>query len=76
MRIGMCDDQKIFLKQMRQIIDKYMEFRKIPYSIVEFSGGEELLAYDLQLDILFLDIEMSGIDGLETAKRYQVNITM
>ena len=72
MRIGMCDDQKIFLKQMRQIIDKYMEFRKIPYSIVEFSGGEELLAYDLQLDILFLDIEMSGIDGLETAKRYQV----
>lgn len=72
MRIGMCDDQKIFLKQMRQIIDKYMEFRKIPYTIVEFSGGEELLEYDLQLDILFLDIEMSGIDGLETAKRYQV----
>lgn len=72
MRIGMCDDQKIFLKQMHQIIDKYMEFRKIPYTIVEFSGGEELLEYDLQLDILFLDIEMTGIDGLETAKRYQV----
>ena len=34
-----------------------------------FSSGEELLNYDGQIDILFLDIQMNGMDGLETARK-------
>ena len=34
-----------------------------------FSSGEELLNYDGQIDILFLDIQMKGMDGLETARK-------
>ncbi len=34
-----------------------------------FSSGEELLKYDGQIDILFLDIQMKDIDGMETARK-------
>jgi DNA-binding LytR/AlgR family response regulator len=34
-----------------------------------FLSGEELLNYDGQIDILFLDIQMNGVDGLETARK-------
>ena len=34
-----------------------------------FLSGEELLNYDGQIDILFLDIQMNGMDGLETARK-------
>jgi len=35
---------------------------------VFFSSGEELLLSDKNIDILFLDIQMSGKDGMETAR--------
>ena len=34
-----------------------------------FLSGEELLSYDGQIDILFLDIQMKGMDGIETARK-------
>ena len=34
-----------------------------------FSSGEELLSYDGQIDILSLDIQMKGMDGIETARK-------
>ena len=41
--------------------------REIHFRI--FLSGEELLSYDGQIDILFLDIQMKGMDGLETARK-------
>lgn len=38
-------------------------------SLRTFSSGEELLKYDGQIDILFLDIQMKDIDGMETARK-------
>ena len=38
-------------------------------SIICFSCGEELLRYDKSIDILFLDIQMEGMDGMETARK-------
>ncbi len=38
-------------------------------SLRTFAGGEELLSYDGQIDILFLDIQMKDMDGMETARK-------
>ena len=38
-----------------------------------FSSGEELLSYDGQIDILFLDIQMKGMDGMETARKLRAS---
>ena len=38
-------------------------------SLRMFSGGEELLSYNGQIDLLFLDIQMKDMDGMETARK-------
>ena len=38
-----------------------------------FSCGRELLEYDGQIDILFLDIQMKDMDGMETARRLRAD---
>lgn len=64
MRIAVCDDEK----NIRELIaDKVL--KQYPEAeIVSFSSGEELLLSDKHIDILFLDIQMSGKNGMETAR--------
>ena len=64
MRIAICDDEK----NIRELIENKV-IRQYPKAeIVFFSSGEELLLSDMHIDILFLDIQMSGRDGMETAR--------
>ena len=64
MRIAICDDEK----NIRELIGNKV-LKQYPESeIVFFSSGEELLLSDTHIDILFLDIQMSGRDGMETAR--------
>ena len=63
MRIAICDDEK----NIRQLREKKIVKQYPRAEIVLFSSGEELLLSDLKIDILFLDIQMSGRDGMETA---------
>ena len=42
-------------------------------SLRMFSSGEELLSYNGQIDILFLDIQMKDMDGMETARKLRAD---
>ena len=64
MRIAICDDEK----SIRELIRNKVLKQCPGADIVSFSSGEELLLSDNQIDILFLDIQMSGKNGMETAK--------
>ena len=64
MRIAICDDEK----NIRELIGKNVVKQYREAELFFFSSGEELLSSDMHMDILFLDIQMSGIDGMETAK--------
>ncbi len=70
MRVAICDDEKIFREEIKENI--YSFFGKLDCVCLEFAAGEELLSYVEKeasegLDAVFLDIEMGGLDGLETA---------
>lgn len=54
---------------IRSFVSDFFRKKNREISIRTFSGGEELLGYDGQIDILFLDIQMKDMDGMETARR-------
>jgi DNA-binding LytR/AlgR family response regulator len=62
MRIGICDDEAVFRENVVSYCEK--EFASEQPSIYIFTSGEELLEFGEEMDYLFLDIEMSGMDGI------------
>ena len=71
LQLSVCDDEKVFRSDLRKILGTELELCGIDYHISEFTSGEELIAGLEKADcqILFLDIEMKGIDGVEAARR-------
>ena len=63
MRIAICDDEK----NIRELIANKVAKQYPDAKIIFFKSGEELLLSDEHIDILFLDIQMSGKNGMETA---------
>lgn len=68
LNIGVCDDEKIMIKLLENIIKIVIEKNETEAEIFTFTAGREIIDKAENLDIVFLDIEMSGIDGYETAK--------
>lgn len=65
MQIIICDDDDLIVENIKQNIRDYFESKhlKCP-EIISFNCGEDVLDYKGDIDIIFLDIEMSGIDGI------------
>ncbi len=72
-RIGICDDIYDARMQLRIALERILEHKGMQSNFIEFSSGEKVLqwlkTHTGELDILFLDMKMTGIDGMETAKR-------
>lgn len=68
--IGICDDEPIQVKLLTEYVQELCLKNEIDVKIVQACSGEELveLAKTQELDIVFLDIEMGGIDGLQTGR--------
>lgn len=71
--IAICDDKKHMSGHIKTMVSDFFRKKNREISCRTFSSGEELLKYDGQIDILFLDIQMKGIDGMETARRLREN---
>ena len=65
MNIAVVDDEKVIREQIGSLIEK-----QIPDCYLEsYATGEELLRAEKRFDIVFLDIQMDGMGGIETARR-------
>ncbi len=64
MQIAVCDDEKEIRDMFAEMIGKL--YPKAGLSL--YRSGEELLLSDQEPDILLLDIQMPGKNGMETAK--------
>lgn len=71
LKIALCDDEKVFRSDLKKIISTELDLCGIDYQILEFTCGEDLLEKlnNTDCQILFLDIEMKGLDGISTAKK-------
>lgn len=71
-KIALCDDEGKFLEVEKKLIAEYFEDKGMSFSVECYSSGEELLEDDVMLkiaDLIILDVEMKGIDGISVAKK-------
>ncbi len=72
-RIAICDDEKHMSDHIRSMVSDFFRKKNQEISLHMFSSGEELLSYNGRINILFLDIQMKGMDGMETARKLRAD---
>ncbi len=72
MVVGICDDELMIREELVRFCKSYMQANSMSFEIICFSSGEEVIGYEKALDILFLDIQMGGMDGMQTAEQLRM----
>ena len=70
-RIAVCDDENVIVNQIEHIISEVCKRESIPVNIDVFYSGRELkrqVTSGTKYDIIFLDIQMKGGDGITAAE--------
>lgn len=68
MRFAVCDDSPTFLHNAADLIKKWCDESNVQAEIILCENGDELLAQQKQLDMVFLDIIMPLFNGMDTAR--------
>lgn len=74
-KIAVCDDEDIMLCELTNKITTYMKNTTNSYQVISFSNAEELLKHNEAFDVVFLDIQMQGMTGMEAAKKIRESDT-
>lgn len=77
LRIGICDDVYDARLALQSMLERVLERRRSEAQFFAFSSGEGLLQWlerhAGELDLVFLDMEMGQLDGMETARRLRAS---
>lgn len=65
LRVAVCDDEK----EMREMLCGFLRNHPIVEAVNCFEGGEAFLQKREHYDLVLLDIDMNGMDGIETGRR-------
>lgn len=71
--IAVCDDMPIECAELAERIENILDQFGAEFSLKRFFDGEELLKGVESFDIVFLDIKMPKISGMELAKQMREN---
>jgi len=69
LKIGICDDEALERSYLTQLVNEYGLLHNQKVSITTYESAENFLFEDDQLDIILLDIQMSGITGMDLARK-------
>lgn len=68
MKIAICEDETYWQEKIQGIIKAFFKKHQMECEITVFNQGENIIQ-NSQFDLIFLDMEMTGMDGLETARQ-------
>lgn len=75
--VFICDDNETDRKRTAELINTYGENNGVIFEIYMFSSGQELID-EVKAghvpDMIFLDINMEKLDGIETAKQIRMSL--
>lgn len=71
MRVAVIDDESIFRMQLKMMVEKVAAKRALTLEVEEFETGQSFVEAltERRFDIVFMDIYMPDMDGIETAKK-------
>ena len=75
-KIAICDDNIDIIKQLKDIILNYEKINGYQFNIKTFNSGQELeknMKNEI-FDIIFLDVELDGILGIDIGKKLRDDI--
>lgn len=71
MKIAICDDEVNFQKVLREKLEEYYGILEVEVEVF-FSGMDfmdRFMNHPLEYQMIFMDIEMPGMDGIDTSKQ-------
>ena len=63
--IAICEDETCFSAHIAKLLHRYLADQHLNASIESYSSGEELLTTGRNPDIILMDIELPGSNGME-----------
>ncbi len=71
MKIAICDDEPIILTCLKRQITEIVQNRNWESEVMAFQSPIEMLEQASEWDILFLDMDMPDMDGIEAGRQMQ-----
>lgn len=70
LHIAICDDEQSLVNNLTDLLEQYAAETSVEIKVTPYYDGMELIdKYDPTIDLIFLDIRMRLLNGLDAAKR-------
>lgn len=66
--IAVCDDESEVIEKINDSVTRFLTDNKHSFTIEKYYSGESLIESKKKFDLIFLDIEMKELNGIETAQ--------
>ncbi len=73
MKIAICDDETKYIDDVERHLKQYFIEHGLSLNLFKYNNGIELLNSNNNFDIVFLDIEMPDLNGIELGKKLQMS---
>lgn len=77
LRVAICDDDQVICSELETLILEYQKRIQTKFDIEVFGSGAELYSFlskGNMVDLIFLDIEMDDMDGIELGEKIRVEM--
>ncbi|CEN31385.1 LytR/AlgR family response regulator transcription factor [Paraclostridium sordellii] len=69
LNIVICEDDFLHRSILKEFLVSILDEELLEYVLIEYSSGEDLISNYDKVDLLFLDIQMNELSGMEVARK-------